>query len=374
MNKTYIALLSSLMACTSMGMDKFPSLLELATKGAAKWIDDAVLENAKALKESGELTEANVHEDVKDAIACIDELPSNMKNAVTKAYRELHTKKDRYDQWVPMGEWPGSGNLRMNGYHDKIAVIRRERDNNNRMHLCLFTESPTGWQKERLGEINGGYTYAVFWGKDNELILLNEQSIHILPTPDEQGFNQRYVLPYQSAKDCFHTYHRDLKILAIEKRLHSDRQDKSADVALLHIKDNALQIKQIIPCGKPIDSIFMGVSGANQEDGEIVQIWSEKGKRFTDWREVAGVYKYRREHFSPDRSSDGHERDFICAYDVAGIEKSSEISGISCVARYLIVERKLIPLYEIPKKIIESLKDTSDQEAEPVDDILKDVL
>jgi hypothetical protein len=38
MKKTHIILLSSLIACTSRGMEKFPSLLELAAKSIAAQI------------------------------------------------------------------------------------------------------------------------------------------------------------------------------------------------------------------------------------------------------------------------------------------------------------------------------------------------
>jgi hypothetical protein len=347
------------------------SLFETAAKAVAKNVDLAVQNDAQMLKKSGELTEDNVRKNIENEIALLEFRDDSIAaEEVIKAYRKLHTDQKEHAEWVPVEDKGSRWMFRMNGYHDKIAVLCQKAKQYKEMQLYLYTPSETGWKKEQLGEINDGHTYAACWGEDDEFILLNEKAIHILPTPDKEGFDRRYTLPYESERDCFYQYHKDLRILAIEQRLHPGTEDKSADVALLHIKDNALQVKHIIPFGRPISSIYMGISGINKDDGEIVEVWSEGGKRFTHWKEVDGVYKYLTENFYQTRSCDGTERMLM---GELYLEHSSEISYVYTQLGFLIIKRALIPIYAIPKKILQSLKDASDQ-AEPVDDILKDVL
>ena len=120
MNKTYIILLSSFIACTNMGMEKAHqplSLFDCAAKSIAKQIDDAVGANAERLERCGELTEENMQQDENDALAAINNLPSNMKNAVIKAYRGLYDHQDlaqkvyrqmqRDSRNVEINDWEG---------------------------------------------------------------------------------------------------------------------------------------------------------------------------------------------------------------------------------------------------------------------------
>jgi hypothetical protein len=374
MNKTYLIVLSSLIACSSWGMERVHqplSLLETAAKAVAKNVDLAVRNDVQLLKEQNLCTEENVRKNILNEIALL-EMPDDSiaAEAVIKAYRKLYTDQKEHEEWMPVEYKDGPWMFRMNGYHDKIAVLCQNAKEYKIPRLYLYTPSETGWKKEQLGAMIVGHPYAACWGKDDELILLGEKAIHILPTPNKEGFDRRYRLPYEFKRGCFYQYHKDLKILAIEQRLHPGTEDKSADVALLHIKDNALQVKHIIPCGRPISSIYMGISGINKDDGEIVEVWSEGGKRFTQWKEVDGVYKYLTENFNPNRSCDGIPRMFM---GNLYLEHSSEISYVHSQRNCLVIQRALIPIYAIPKKILQSLKDASDQ-AEPVDDILKEVL
>src|SRR5271156_4538060 len=97
MNKTYLILLSSLIACTSRGMDdaeqipsKVPSLLTLAAKQIANNIDLQVQEDVKILKEHNQLTQENVHERILNRFAMLElSEDSAALHEVITAYREL---------------------------------------------------------------------------------------------------------------------------------------------------------------------------------------------------------------------------------------------------------------------------------------------
>jgi hypothetical protein len=374
-NKTYIVLLSSFIACTSMGMEKVPSLLECAAKPIAQQIHDAVVKGAKALKASGELTEASVKEDQNEALKSIDNLPLDMKNAVIKAYRKLCTTKEKsgyYKQNIDhswAANWKycvqyvededgdrfflnyatyGHKPLKGNAARNRVACIKQEsKENIDENHLYVWQESPTGWQRKYLGKM--GYVYDLVWGRrDDSLVILSKGQIDILQTPDENGFRNRCSMPYPVCRDGYYIWMDKKKVLAIEKRLQPDSNDRRADVDLLQIKDNNLQVIQTLSYAKNI----LGIRWFAAKSLQCLVIW-HKG-HYASWKESDGKWIPEKEEefseggYKEDRTDDPYEPDPLDP--VCNIEER----GKGCFA----VIRESIPLYEIPKKIIRSLEDT----------------
>ena len=375
MNKNYIVLLSSFIACTSMGMenDHQPlSLFDCAAKSIAMQISDAVLESAKSLKESGELTKANVHKDVKDALASVDNLPKNMKDAVTKAYRRLHTTQEKYEYyregidhlWAENHEYYvqyvededkerfflnyatyGRKPLKGNGYRNRVACIKQESaENIDENHLYIWEELSTGWQRKYLGKM--GYVYDLVWGEKDDLVILSKGQIDILQTPDENGFKNRCIMQYPVCRDGYYIWMSSKKTLAIERRLQPNEHDRRADVDLLQIKDNKLELIQTFSYAERLLGIrwFQGFKRLGIWHGKHSALWEEKNGAWSlDEDEECADASYKE-----DRTDDPYIHN--SSDPVQGIEER----GKGCFA----VIRKLIPLYEIPSKIVRNLEDT----------------
>ena len=99
MNKRYIALLSSFIACTSMGMDDaasssehqkyIPSLLKMMIDRVQKNVHQAVRKDAALLQDANQLNATNLVKNIKNEIALL-ELPEELSEKVKDAYKNSH--------------------------------------------------------------------------------------------------------------------------------------------------------------------------------------------------------------------------------------------------------------------------------------------
>ena len=366
-NKIYILFLSSFIACTSMGMDKMPSLLDLAAKSIATQINDVVLKNAVALKEDGELTEENVAQTMQDNLASIDDLQGPMKKAIIRAYRKLHTteEKEEYykedidrllarsngyfvryvededgDRFFLNYATYGHKPLKPNASGNRVACIKQESKKNiEENHLYVWDELPTGWQRKYLGKM--GDVYDLVWGRrDDSLVILSKGQIDILQTPDESGFRNRWSMPYPVCRDGYYIWMDQKKVLAIEKRLQPDSADKRADVDLIQIKNDKMQIIQTLLHAKNILAIRWFAAQSLQ----CLGIW-HRGHH-ASWKESDGNWMLDKEEecseieYKERRTDDPYQPDPLDR--VVRIEER----GKNC----FVVIRESIPLYEIPQK------------------------
>lgn len=225
MNKKYIVLLSSLIACSSWGMeniseherirysDGVSSLLEMSADMVQKNIHQAVKKDLIFLRDSVKLTPQNVEKNIKNEIALLevgDALQDCVFNAYIKSHRWLNIPKAEavihggYGRENEENEWVVY--FKPNSDASEIAEIVWKGDRNER-YLYIWRENAEGWCKTLQSKVDATAEDMVWDSDDYVLLVASNEGITILNrTPENPRFTvsqQVKIAPFRLRKDAF---------------------------------------------------------------------------------------------------------------------------------------------------------------------------
>ena len=235
MNKAYIILLSSLIACSSRGMDdaeqipsKVPSLLTLAARGVARNIDRVVRENAQELNKDNELTTKNVLASIRDNFAVLNNLPLTLKDEVERQYSIFYKKRNDASCTQVLSNGGKVEQAAINDTGDLIAVLI----NYGQHSLRIWQENADGWHGETIKKWPWRWylygTVKVSWGFHDQLLVAQDTSFEVLQKNDQGRFETLHKedfansmghwfnFQYLYSNSCV-AWNSDCKILAIER-------------------------------------------------------------------------------------------------------------------------------------------------------------
>lgn len=202
MNKTYIILLGSLIACTGRGMDDAReakkvryscerSLLEMSTDVVQKELHQAVKKDLALLRDSQQLTVTNVEKNIENEIALLG-LPEDLENHVSKAYRKsirwLNIPQDEgvvhgnYGKTEGENEWVVY--FKPNSDASEIAEIVWKGDRAQR-YLYVWRENADSWYKTLQSKVDATAEDMVWDSEDNALLVASNDAITILNRTEE---------------------------------------------------------------------------------------------------------------------------------------------------------------------------------------------
>src|SRR5271156_5490350 len=232
MNKTYLILLSSLITCTSRGMDdaeqipsKVPSLLSLAARGVARNIDRVVRENAQEFNKDNELTTKNVLADINDNFAVLNNLPLTLKDEVERQYSIFYKKRNGASCTQVLSNGGKVEQAAINDTGDLIAVVINYGQHHS---LRIWQENADGWHGETIKKwpwrwYLQGIARKVSWGFHDQLLVAQDTSFEVLQKNDQGRFETLHKGGFENLTRHNFQYQRcvawnsDCKILAIQR-------------------------------------------------------------------------------------------------------------------------------------------------------------
>jgi|GEM_PF-2992314 hypothetical protein len=229
-NKAYLILLSSFIACTSMGMKRAAeddaievkrvrytnsnlSLLEMSSDVVQRELHQAVKKDLVFLKDSQQLTATNVEKNINNEMALL-ELPESLENHVSKAYRvsDRWLNIPKYEQ-VKHGEYGREEEenewivyYKPNSDASEIAEIVWKGDRDQR-YLYVWRENADGWYKTLQSKVDATAEDMVWDSADDVLLVASKDAITILNrTPENPLFavSQKVeITPFRFEKSKF---------------------------------------------------------------------------------------------------------------------------------------------------------------------------
>lgn len=342
--KLSITLLSVVFACTSNAMEHTD---EATVSHWEATVHNGVTNDVGFLKEQNRLDQPAVYRSIKRHLQSVPAF-QGLQSAVREKYRERYTPNEDYTEYLDGEAYEhleGGGFLRANGYKNKIAVVLREKEELDCAHLYMWHLATLRWHNNYLGAV--GDAYAACWGTDDELIVLSEDAICVLPTPNKDGFEKRCTFAFESKSDYFYAWNSRLKILAIEVRSEANCRD--ADVALVQLKDGALSLMQTIALGKDISSLFFRV---DKQKREALRVWADYGRDVAEYVKEGDEYKLEEGHKYPRREP-RPTYDSRLGLGELFVDHDSDVQGVGFFCGSVYVKTERAPLHAIAKQLAE---------------------